>query len=149
MTQYFNHTDHKRARQAARAGMPLPEVILWPKLQGRKLLGCKFRRQFGIQSYRLDFYSPELKLGIELDGELHYVGNADIYDCLRQRFIESLGIRLLRFLNTDVYENLEGVWEAIAQAAREQMERLRPEISRGRRPKHERNRRQAPDVPPP
>ena len=69
MTQYFNGHEHKSRRQAARAAMPRAEVLLWSKLKNRQLLGCKFRRQYGIQSYRLDFYSPELKLGIELNGE--------------------------------------------------------------------------------
>ncbi|HTI49744.1 MAG TPA: endonuclease domain-containing protein [Planctomycetaceae bacterium] len=133
MTQHFNKTDHKPVRQEARASMPRAEVLLWSKLKGRQLLNCKFRRQYGIESYRLDFYSSELKLGIELDGETHYIRDADSYDARRDRFIESLGIRVLRILNSDVYENLEGVWEAIARAAREQMARIGPDVTRGRR----------------
>jgi len=46
--------------------MPPAELILWSKLKGRKLLGCKFRRQYGIDAYSLDFYSPEVKLAVEL-----------------------------------------------------------------------------------
>ena len=88
--------------------MPRAEALLWSKLKNRQLLGCKFRRQYGIQSYRLDFYSPELKLGIELDGETHYVREAPAYDHRRERFVESLGIRVLRILNDEVIENLEG-----------------------------------------
>ncbi len=56
MTQYFNQSDHKRQRQAARANMPKAEAMLWSVLKGRKMLGCKFRRQFGVGAYRLDFY---------------------------------------------------------------------------------------------
>ena len=133
MTQYFNQSEHKRQRQAARANMPKAEAMLWSVLKGRKMLGCKFRRQFGVGAYRLDFYCAELLLGIELDGETHYVGNGQEEDRRRQMFIESLGIRVLRFLNSDLYENLEGVWEAIARAIRERMEQVGPEVPRGRR----------------
>jgi very-short-patch-repair endonuclease len=133
MTQYFNQSDHKRQRQAARANIPKGEVMLWSALKGRKMLGCKFRRQFGIGSYQLDFYCAELQLAIELDGETHYVGEAQNQDRKRQAFLESFGIRVLRFLNSDVYENLDGVWDAIAKVVREQMEQVRPETPRGRR----------------
>ena len=55
-------------------------------------------------------------------------------DHKRQRqFIESLGIRVLRFLNSALYENLEGVWEAIASAVRERIEQVGPQVARGRR----------------
>ena len=108
-------------------------MLLWSKLKNRQLLGCKFHRQYGIQSYRLDFYSPELKLGIELDGETHYVREAPEHDRRREQFVESLGIRVLRILNDYVAENLEGMWEAIARAAREQIARLGPDGARARR----------------
>lgn len=149
MTQYFNQSDHRLERQQARARMPKAEVLLWSKLKSRQLLGCKFRRQFGVDAYRLDFYSPELKLGIELDGETHYVGAAPAHDRRRQQFIESLGIRVLRFLNDEVYENLEGVWEAIARAAREQMERMGSPAVRGRRSKRKRRGESQSDATPP
>src|SRR5437764_1062079 len=103
MTQYFNQSEDKSRRQVARASMPKAEVMLWSVLKGRKMLGCKFRRQYGVSAYRIDFYCAELQLGIELDGESHYVGNAPGQDRHRQDFIESLGIRVLRFLNSDVY----------------------------------------------
>ena len=149
MTQYFNQSDDKPRRQAARANMPEAEVMLWSVLKGRKMLGCKFRRQHGVGAYRLDFYCAELLLGIELDGETHYVGTAQVRDCRRQRFIESLGIRVLRFLNSDVYENLDGVWDAIARAVREQIERIGPDVPRGRRAKRGGERELKSDATPP
>ncbi|MSR58252.1 MAG: DUF559 domain-containing protein [Planctomycetaceae bacterium] len=96
MTEYFNQSDYKRRRQTARRSMPPAEAILWSVLKGRKLLGCKFRRQYGVGAFQLDFYCAELLLGIELDGETHYVGDAQERDRRRQKFIESLGIRMLR-----------------------------------------------------
>jgi very-short-patch-repair endonuclease len=137
MTQYFNHSDDKPRRQAARGNMPDAEVMLWSVLKSRKMMGCKFRRQYGVGAYQLDFYCAELRLGIELDGETHYVGTAQEQDRRRQEFIEPLGIRVLRFVNSDVYENLEGVWEAIARAVREQIEQSGPDVLRGRRSKRD------------
>lgn len=133
MTLYYNLSDDKPRRQAARASMPKAEIMLWSVLKGRKMLGCKFRRQYGIGAYRVDFYCSELRLAIEIDGETHYVADSQQNDSRRQEFIESLGIRVLRFLNDDVYENLDGVWEAIARAVREQMERIGTDAPRGRR----------------
>ena len=59
-----------RAR-GLRLGMTDAEQALWYRLRNRQLEGCKFRRQYGIEAYRLDFYSPELKLGNDVDGETH------------------------------------------------------------------------------
>ena len=61
-----------------------------------------------------DFYCPALKLAVEIDGDSHFVADADKNDARRQVFIESFGIRFLRFTNEEVYRNLEGVLEAIA-----------------------------------
>lgn len=149
MTKHFNKSDNKPRRQAARANMPVAEAMLWSVLKGRKMLGCKFRRQYGVGSYQIDFYSAELKLAIELDGESHYVGNAQERDSQRQKFIESLGIRVLRFVNDDVYENMEGVWDAIARAVREQIEQVGSEVPRGRRTKSQGRRDQRSDATPP
>lgn len=122
MTLHFNQPEHKVGRQTNRAAMPKAEVLLWSILKGRKLLGLKFRRQYGIDAYLLDFYCPEVKLAIELDGETHYVEGAQVADSKRQKFIESYEIQVLRFLNGDVYENLEGVWDAIERAAKRRID---------------------------
>jgi len=93
--------------------MPAAEVILWSKIKGRMLLGCKFRRQYGIDQYTLDFYSPEIKLAVELDGESHYRTGGQDFDRRRDAMIRSFGIRVIRILNDDVYDNLDGVWEFV------------------------------------
>ena len=97
--------------------MPKAEAILWQRLKGRQLLGYKFRRQYSVGSYVLDFYCPKLKLGIEIDGDSHFQATVQEYDRQRQDFIESLGIKVLRSLNTDIYENLDEVFESIARSA--------------------------------
>ena len=115
MTNIFNKTDVKEKRRALRKRMPPAEVILWLKLRSKGLNGCQFRRQYSIGSYIVDFYCPQIKLVIEVDGDSHFVDGADSYDRNRQAIIESLGISFLRFTNRDVYERLEGVINTILE----------------------------------
>ncbi len=97
--------------------MPPAEIILWSKLRGKNLLGLKFRRQYSIGPYIVDFYCPQLKLAIEIDGESHYIDGAQGRDLMRQSIIESAGITFLRFTNGDIYDRLEGVIEKILEKA--------------------------------
>ena len=64
--------------------MPKAEVILWEKLSRKQMHGYKFRRQYGVDQYILDFYCPRLKLAIEIDGDSHFVTGAEDYDKERQ-----------------------------------------------------------------
>jgi very-short-patch-repair endonuclease len=113
MNEYFNQESEKDKRQRLGNTMPDAEVILWSRLKGRQLLGCKFRRQHSVGAFVMDFYSPEIRLAIELDGDSHYREGAREYDEQRTNFIERFGIRIVRILNTDVYENLDGILEMI------------------------------------
>lgn len=89
--------------------MPLAEVILWSRLKGKQLGGYKFRRQYSIEHFVTDFYCPELKLAVEIDGDSHYKKNAEFSDRERQAQIETFGIQFIRFTNKEVYESIEGV----------------------------------------
>ncbi len=95
--------------------MPPAEVMLWTKLRGKNLNNVKFRRQYSIGPYIVDFYSPQMRLAVEIDGESHFIDGADIRDRDRQAFIESPGIYVLRFTNRDIYERLDGVIVKIAE----------------------------------
>ena len=95
------------------------ETVIWSKLKGKQLLGYKFRRQYSVDRYVVDFYCPELKLAVEIDGDSHFQNGAENDDMVRQAFIESFGIRFLRFTNEDVFKNLDGVVETIRQKALE------------------------------
>jgi very-short-patch-repair endonuclease len=119
MTEYFNRSSEKEMRRRLRKEMPQAEVVLWTRLRGKQLFGKKFRRQYSVGPYSIDFYCPEVKLAIELDGDSHFTQEAKQYDAQRQQYIESFGIRFLRFTNQDVYENLDGVLEAISLAVQE------------------------------
>ncbi len=119
MTFIFNKSSEKKKRKQLRNQMPPAEVILWSSLQRRQVSGFKFRRQYGVGPYVLDFYCPEAKLAIEIDSDIHFQKNAFEYDRNRQESIEQLGIRFLRFTNLEIYKNFNGVLESITVAVRE------------------------------
>jgi len=90
------------------------EKVLWKYLRDRRFFNKKFRRQHVFRGFILDFYCPEGKLAIELDGPIHL--KQKDYDLLRQNCIEELGIRILRFKNSDLKNNLKNALQTIKQA---------------------------------
>jgi len=94
------------------------ESLLWVHLQHRQVQGRKFRRQHSVGIYILDFYCPAEHLAVELDGASHDHEAAQDRDEKRSEFLRKAGIRVLRFENRDVRENLEGVLKEIAGSFR-------------------------------
>jgi len=119
MTKIYNRSSERKRRKILRNNMPSAEVIVWSRIQKKQLLDCKFRHQFSIGPYIVDFYSTELELAIEIDGDSHFATDAEIKDNFRQLFIEQHGIRFLRFINSDVYKNLNGVLQSIYEMIEE------------------------------
>lgn len=95
--------------------MPKAEQVLWHFLKGRQLMGYKFRRQHGIEEYIVDFYCPELKLVIELDGDSHFDDDQIQKDAMRDKRLNHLGINVIRFLNTEVLGGMEIVLDQIKE----------------------------------
>jgi len=91
------------------------EKKLWAILRNRQVGGTKFKRQFPIGRYILDFYSPEYKIGIEADGGGHYEDRGRQRDKLRTRELCKLGVEILRFSDLEILNNIEGVWEVILE----------------------------------
>lgn len=89
--------------------MPLPELLLWRQLKNRQVNNFRFRRQYSIDRYVVDFYCPELRLAIEIDGGYHSSPDMKEYDPARQSAVEGLGIKFLRFSNKEVESDLGGV----------------------------------------
>ncbi|KMN18078.1 endonuclease domain-containing protein [Pseudomonas weihenstephanensis] len=89
------------------------ELRLWQQLRARQLLDVKFRRQHPCPPYVLDFYCVQLQLAIELDGSQHLLPEALTYDLRRSRYLQSLGITVLRFDNLQVIDEMEGVLHVI------------------------------------
>ena len=84
------------------------EDILWQLIRNRKL-GVKFRRQYSMGSYILDFFCPEIKLVIEVDGVNHDLKDSIMYDKERTQYLEILGCQILRFKNKELEENSQEV----------------------------------------
>jgi very-short-patch-repair endonuclease len=115
MGRVYNRQTETIKRRDLRNNMPKAEAILWSKLRRRQMMGYKFRRQFSINQYVVDFYCPELKLAIELDGDTHFIGDAVENDEKREIEIEDYGVIFLRFQNNEIYRNLNGVLITIAE----------------------------------
>ena len=102
---------------------PTPaEDLMWQLLRRKQIDGFKFRRQHVILNpdarseygnFILDFYCHEKRLAIELDGSGHAEAEQSAYDQNRTIALQTLGLRELRFWNSEVSENLEGVLETI------------------------------------
>ncbi len=92
------------------------EKKLWSILRNRQLAGGKFRRQFSIGNYILDFYSPEYKLGIEADGGQHFEDKGRKRDEVRAKELSKLGVEILRFNDNDILGNINEVCEVIQKA---------------------------------
>lgn len=92
-----------------------PEQIMWFLLRNRQFCDLKFRRQSPIGKYIADFICQEKKIIIELDGSGHLQEDKIKYDKVRESFIEGEGYKILRFYNSDVFKDIEGVLEKIYQ----------------------------------
>jgi very-short-patch-repair endonuclease len=94
------------------------ERILWRLLRDRRLKGLKFRRQFPIGPFVVDFCCYELRLVIELDGEIHAEPQPAARDRERDAYIRGLGFTILRFPNERVFWEAEAVLADILAVAR-------------------------------
>ena len=109
----------ERARQLRRELTPA-ERRLWQHLRGAQLHGFEFRRQYPTGPFIVDFYCPQAKLVVEVDGDSH--ADQVAYDARRSDWLQQeKHWRVLRFTNAEVYETIEGVLDGIAGALRMSM----------------------------
>ncbi len=85
--------------------MTYAEKIMWDELKNKRLFKVRFRRQHPIDIFIVDFYCHELKLAIEIDGEIHSEDEVIEYDDGRTHDIENFGIKILRFTNEQVFNH--------------------------------------------
>ena len=117
MTQKFHNTKRlEKTRKSLRRTESKPEVLVWSKLR-RKQIGYKFRRQFSIGRYIVDFYCPSTKLIIEIDGSVHSFKKQK--DKIREDYLLKEGYSLIRFSTYKVLNNLESVISEIKIAPNE------------------------------
>jgi very-short-patch-repair endonuclease len=109
----FNRKNLKEKRKHLRNNPTQAEAFLWGHLKYSQLEGRKFRRQSSIKNFIVDFYCPEEKLVIELDGDFHFDEQVMKDDEKRTEQIEEEGIKVIRFENQEVLLNLDSVLSKI------------------------------------
>ena len=115
-----NLSQLKERRKQLRNNSTTEENILWSKLKNRKIFNFKFRRQHSIAYYILDFYCPEKKLCIELDGNQYNQKDNLDYDKNRTEFLNAVGIEVLRFNNYQINTNIDEVVNMISEKLKEE-----------------------------
>ncbi|MEZ4796097.1 MAG: DUF559 domain-containing protein [Flavobacteriaceae bacterium] len=105
----------KEFRKELRNNATKAETKLWKALRRSQLENRKFRRQQSIENYIVDFYCPSEKLIVEVDGNVHNNSVNNDYDFNRTKELEQLGFKVIRFINDEVFKNLDLILEAIKQ----------------------------------
>lgn len=106
----------KRNARVLRSNLTDAELALWSRLRRKQVCGLPFYRQKPLLSYIVDFYSPKAKLVIELDGGQHLDPEYIEKDRKRDRALSALGLRVMRFTNLQVLQEIDGVMTEIYQA---------------------------------
>lgn len=104
-----------KTRKTLRNHQTKPEQEFWKKVKGKQFFWIKFRRQYSIWRYILDFYCKDLQLWIEIDGDSHFTEDGKMYDKERTAYIEALGIKVERFTNKEIMENVDWVLEYLKE----------------------------------
>ncbi|MBE0653682.1 MAG: DUF559 domain-containing protein [Bacteroidales bacterium] len=118
----FSRKDLKSFRSSLRNRSTSAEAELWEELKSKKLKGRKFRRQYSIGSYIVDFCCPSEKLIIELDGDPHGESQKIEKDEIRDNYLEGLGFIVLRFENRFVFQEPEYIKSEIRKVLNKRTE---------------------------
>ena len=103
------------------------EEILWEQLRGKKILGLRFRPQHPIDIFIADFYCHPVKLVIEVDGGIHKSKEQHNYDIGREGELENWEIKVIRFTNEEIENNITEVIKEIEQICKECQSELSPQ----------------------
>ena len=115
MQPIHNRAALKARRRELRSSLTPAEAAWWKSLRGSMVNGKKFRRQHSVGPFILDFYCPECRLAVELDGQTHFNPVSWEGDIRRTEYLKKLNIRVLRFENREVFECLDWVLREIGQ----------------------------------
>ncbi len=118
MTKIYYNPKLKELARQLRNQSTRTEIKLWKCLKGKKFYGYDFHRQKPIDNYIVDFFCPELKLAIELDGYTHGFEKVFEKDNIKMQKLSELGIMVLRFVDDDVTKNIDGVLKCIEEYIR-------------------------------
>jgi len=111
----------KELAKKLRKNMTFSEVLLWNELKQKKMLGMDFGRQRPILNYIVDFYCKDLMLAIEIDGDSH--NNKFEEDKIRQKELENIGVRFLRFDDLEVKKDINNVLKTLQFWIEEEIKR--------------------------
>ena len=128
--------DIERARQL-RKDDTWAEKLMWRWLRDRRFSGYKFRRQHPVGKYCLDFFCEEAELNIELDGSQHGFPDQQKHDLERGKFLQSLGIKTLRFWNSRLRRDAQVIRDAIFNELQTRAPHPLPEYTKTVKPKAE------------
>jgi len=103
----------KETSRQLRQNMTEAERLFWSRVRGKQLSGAQFYRQKIIGDYIVDLYCPQAKLVVETDGAQHYEGRGVESDAIRDDYLRSQGLKVLRFSNREVVEDMSGVLEMV------------------------------------
>jgi very-short-patch-repair endonuclease len=103
----------KRRRRELRLDQTEAEKTLWSRLRNGKLYRMKFFRQYSVGPYILDFYCPQIRVAIELDGGQHTEDDRREYDAMRSAYLKAQGIEVMRFWNHEVLHQTESVLQRV------------------------------------
>ena len=106
----------KNLARHLRKNMTDAERLLWSRIRKKQLGGYQFYRQRPLGKYIVDFYCPAARLVVEVDGGQHFFQNSRVHDTERDRFFKRHGIRVLRFTNLQVLNEIENVLDTIYEA---------------------------------
>ena len=112
--------EYKILAQKLRQNQTKQELKLWSLLRNRNFKGLKFKRQYNIGDYIVDFVCLELKVIIEIDGGQHNDPTEIALDNERTKYLQSKGFKVLRFWNNEVDENFEGVYLKLQELFRDE-----------------------------
>ena len=105
MTKHYNKSSEKEKRKKLRQNQTNAEELVWRYLRNKQMLGYKFKRQYSVDHFVIDFYSPELKLAVELDGASHNKPEQIEYDIIRQKYVEKFNIKFVRIKDENLFGN--------------------------------------------
>ncbi|PIP18174.1 MAG: cytosine methyltransferase [Parcubacteria group bacterium CG_4_10_14_0_8_um_filter_35_7] len=110
MQRVHNLKQIKTTRKNLRRDLTLAERKLWLRIKDKQT-GYKFRRQHSIGPFIVDFYCPELKLIVEVDGDVHAFDKQIRKDKTREQYLKRLNFKIIRYQNNEIIQNIDGVLE--------------------------------------
>lgn len=105
----------KQRRRDLRRGQTDAEKAFWEQVRNKRFSGLRFVRQYSIGPYILDFYSPSVKLAVELDGGQHNQSDNKEYDAARTEYLKAHGIKVMRFWNHEVLIDMQSVMSRMSE----------------------------------